>query len=78
VPLFALANAGISLDPDVIDDSISSSVTLGVAVGLVIGKPLGIVLFAWLGCRLGLSSLPIGTTWGQMLGLGMLAEWDSR
>jgi NhaA family Na+:H+ antiporter len=73
VPLFALANAGISLDPDVIDDSISSSVTLGVAVGLVIGKPLGIVLFAWLSCRLGLSSLPDGTTWGQMLGLGMLA-----
>jgi NhaA family Na+:H+ antiporter len=73
VPLFALANAGISLDPDTIDNSMTSSVTLGIALGLLIGKPLGIVLFAWLSCRLGVSSLPQGVTWGQMLGLGMLA-----
>jgi len=73
VPLFALANAGISLDPDMIDNSMTSSVTLGIALGLIIGKPLGIVLFAWLSCRLGVSSLPQGATWGQMLGLGMLA-----
>jgi Na+:H+ antiporter, NhaA family len=73
VPLFALANAGISLDPGTIDNSMTSSVTLGIALGLLVGKPLGIVLFAWLSIRLGASSLPQGATWGEMLGLGMLA-----
>lgn len=73
VPLFALANSGISLDANTINNSMTSSVTLGIALGLLVGKPLGIVLFAWLGCRLGVSSLPKGATWGEMLGLGMLA-----
>jgi NhaA family Na+:H+ antiporter len=73
VPLFALANAGVSLNSHAIDASMTSSVTLGIALGLLIGKPLGIVLFAWLSCRLGISSLPSGANWGQMLGLGVLA-----
>jgi len=73
VPLFALANAGVSLDSDTISSSVTTSVTLGVALGLLIGKPLGIVLFAWLACRLHLSSLPAGVSWRQMLGIGMLA-----
>jgi NhaA family Na+:H+ antiporter len=73
VPLFALANAGVALDPDTIRGSITTSVTLGVALGLLIGKPLGIVSFAWLACRLGVSSLPNGTSWRQMIGIAMLA-----
>jgi Na+:H+ antiporter, NhaA family len=73
VPLFALANAGVALDPDTISSSVATSVTLGVGLGLLIGKPLGIVLFAWLACRLGFSSLPRGVSWRQMLGIGILA-----
>jgi Na+:H+ antiporter, NhaA family len=73
VPLFALANAGVALDPDTIRSTLTTSVTLGVALGLLIGKPLGIVVFTWLACRLGVSSLPSGTTFRQILGIGMLA-----
>lgn len=73
VPLFALANAGVALDPDTFRSSITASVTLGVAFGLLIGKPLGIVLFAWLACRLGVSSLPGDASWRQLLGIGTLA-----
>lgn len=73
VPLFALANAGVSLDPGTVNDSVTTSVTVGVALGLLVGKPLGIVVFSWLAVRAGVSSLPEGTNWSQLLGAGMLA-----
>ena len=40
---------------------------------LVLGKPLGIVGFAWLATRLRVASAPEGTSWGQLLGVGMVA-----
>jgi NhaA family Na+:H+ antiporter len=73
VPIFALANAGVSLDPDIIEESASSTVTIGVALGLLIGKPLGIFLLSWLAVRTGLAALPRGVRWPQILGAGMLA-----
>lgn len=73
VPLFALANAGVSLDPETVENSITTSVTSGIALGLLIGKPLGIFFFSWFAVRLGISSLPENTNWTQMLGAGMLA-----
>jgi Na+/H+ antiporter NhaA len=41
VPLFALANAGISIDGALISDAVTSPITLGIVAGYVIGKPLG-------------------------------------
>lgn len=73
VPLFALANAGIVLSGDAVRDAVSNPVTQGVMLGLVIGKPVGIVSFSWLAVRLGICSLPKGTTWAQMAGLGLVA-----
>jgi NhaA family Na+:H+ antiporter len=73
VPLFALANAGLSLDPDAIRASLDAPVTWGVAMGLLVGKPLGITVFAWLAVRLGVASLPQGISWAQMLGVGIVA-----
>jgi NhaA family Na+:H+ antiporter len=73
VPLFALANAGIVLSGDAIRDAVSSPVTQGVMLGLVVGKPVGIVSFSWLAVRFGICSLPKGTTWAQMAGLGLVA-----
>ena len=63
MPLFALANAGITMDG--IDLSVDGAqwVTLGVVLALVAGKPLGIVAGAWLVVRLGWSILPAGVTW---------------
>lgn len=73
VPLFALANAGVSLDPDTVRDSATTSVTLGVALGLLIGKPLGIVAASWLAVRLGIAKLPRSVTWAEIVGVGFVA-----
>ncbi len=73
IPVFALANAGIDLSGDAIRDAVSSPVTQGIVLGLVVGKPLGILAFSWLAIRLHICSLPRGTTWTQMLGLGLTA-----
>jgi Na+/H+ antiporter NhaA len=52
VPLFALANAGIHVDQDLLADAVTSPVTLGIVFGYVVGKPLGIIAGTWLGRRL--------------------------
>jgi len=73
VPLFALANAGISIDGAVVHDAVRSPVTAGVALGLVAGKPLGIVLFSWLAVRAGVAALPDGVRWPQLVGAAIVA-----
>jgi NhaA family Na+:H+ antiporter len=69
MPLFALANAGVPIEPA----AFGQPVALAVAAGLVIGKPLGIVLFSWLAVRAGWASLPAGVGWPAMIGAGCLA-----
>ncbi|NNC41927.1 MAG: Na+/H+ antiporter NhaA [Acidimicrobiia bacterium] len=73
VPLFALANAGISFDGVEIGEAITSGVALGVAFGLVLGKTFGVTLFAWLAVKAGIGSMPRGANWQMMTGLAMLA-----
>jgi NhaA family Na+:H+ antiporter len=73
VPLFAVANAGVSLSASTLGDAVTSSVTWGAAVGLAVGKPLGIVLFSWLAVCVGAAALPSGATWRQLAGTGALA-----
>lgn len=73
VPLFALANAGVSLDPGTVRDSATTSVTLGVALGLLIGKPLGIVGASRLAVGVGLARLPRAVTWPHIIGVGFVA-----
>lgn len=72
LPLFALANAGIRLDGDVLGDALRSDITLGVAAGLLLGKVAGITLATWLAVRSGLGRLPAATSWPIMVGLGMV------
>ena len=62
LPLFAFANAGVSLQ----------GVTLGIIAGLFIGKPLGISVFCWLALKLKWASLPEGTTCKQIMAVGIL------
>jgi NhaA family Na+:H+ antiporter len=71
VPLFALANAGVTLSGDALGGLASDPVTLGVALGLVGGKTVGILLGAALAVRLGVGRLPAGTTWRHMVGLSV-------
>lgn len=73
LPVFALANAGITLSSDVVADALTSPVTAGVALGLLVGKTVGVTGASWLTVRAGVGRLPVGTTWPMMLGLGAVA-----
>lgn len=68
VPVFALANAGISLGGGILGNALTSTITWGVVGGLVLGKFLGIGLGAWLAIRAGLGRLPQGVGRGSVLG----------
>jgi Na+:H+ antiporter, NhaA family len=73
VPLFALANAGISLAPGVLDEAGAGAVLGGVLAGRVLGKLAGITAATWLAVRLGLAARPEGTSWGQLAGVATVA-----
>ncbi len=73
IPIFALANAGVTLSADALAPVGAGAVALGVVVGLVVGKVAGIAAFSWLSVRLGLSRLPEGVGWGQLVGIASLA-----
>lgn len=72
IPVFALANAGLTVGTIDVAQALTSPVTLGVALGLLFGKPMGIVLFSYLFTRKDLSSLPAGVTWPHIIGAGIL------
>lgn len=62
MPLFALANAGVTLgSAELAGDGMR--VFLGVVLGLIFGKLLGIFSFSWLAVRFGLAALPTGVNW---------------
>ncbi len=68
VPLFALANAGIRLDGDLLSAAVTSPVTLGILAAYVLGKPLGIMGAAWLGTRRALGGARLTVTWPALAG----------
>ena len=72
IPIFALANAGIPLDFGSIGTVMTHSVTMGVIAGLMLGKIIGIAGFSWVAIKLGVGSLPIGTTFSQIFGASIL------
>lgn len=72
LPLFALANAGVIINPQSIN-TLTSPVSLGIMLGLIVGKPLGITSLAWVATRLGLAELPGGVGWGQFISASCLA-----
>jgi NhaA family Na+:H+ antiporter len=72
MPLFALANAGITLDDIDISDAAARSVAFGVFIALVLGKPLGIFLATWLVVRFNVCSLPADVTWRSVALVGCL------
>jgi NhaA family Na+:H+ antiporter len=73
IPIFALANAGVTLSGEAVADAASSRVTLGVIAGLVIGKPLGIWVTTMLATRYTSVELPEGLTSLHVLGAGAVA-----
>lgn len=72
LPLFALANAGISF-LEVSSQDIFNPITLGILLGLWVGKPIGILTASWIGVRLGWAALPDSIDWMGICGLGLLS-----
>lgn len=72
MPLFALANAGVSLEGMDLASGGSLNVMLGVLLALVVGKPIGIVLGSWVAVKLRWCLLPPGVTWGGVWLVGCL------
>lgn len=72
MPVFALANAGVTLKTD-IGATLASPVTIGIVAGLVIGKQLGILSFAWIAAKLGIADLPADVSWKDVYGIGWIA-----
>lgn len=68
VPVFALANAGVVFERQVIADAVSSTLFLGIAAGLIVGKLIGIAGATLLSERFGIADLPEGVgrrhVWG--------------
>ena len=73
MPLFAFANAGISIGGIDLFNWIKNPVSYGILLGLCLGKPIGITLFSWLACMTKLSEKPQNVSWLQIVSLGFLA-----
>ncbi|PNI01398.1 Na+/H+ antiporter NhaA [Vibrio diazotrophicus] len=71
LPLFAFANAGISLE-GVSLSGLAQALPLGVALGLFIGKPLGIFSFSWVAVKLGIAKLPEGVGMRHIFAVSVL------
>ncbi len=73
MPLFALANAGVTLEGVDLSPDSAQAVTVGVLLALVLGKPLGVITASWLAVRLGWCRLPPEVTWSGVCLVGLLA-----
>jgi NhaA family Na+:H+ antiporter len=72
IPIFALANAGISIDFSSISDTIMEPVSLGIITGLILGKVLGIAGVSYIAIKMKIAKLPEGSTMKQVFGVAFL------
>jgi Na+/H+ antiporter NhaA len=73
VPVFALANAGVALDGELLERAVSSPITLGIVAGLVLGKLVGITGASWLATRRWLGGFPLTVAWPPLIGAATVA-----
>jgi Na+:H+ antiporter, NhaA family len=73
MPIFALANAGVTVGGVDLSAGRASFVMFGVSLALVVGKPLGIVALTWLTVRTGWCRLPPGVSWAGVSLIALLA-----
>ena len=71
LPIFAFANAGVSIAGLAPQDTLHS-VSLGIVCGLFFGKQIGVLLSCWLAVRFRVAALPDGINWRELHGLTML------
>jgi NhaA family Na+:H+ antiporter len=72
LPLFAFANAGLSLKGIDLASIVLQPLTLGITLGLFLGKPIGIAIFSFLAVKTGIAVLPADVRWSHIIGAGML------
>ncbi|WP_285114178.1 Na+/H+ antiporter NhaA [Leifsonia sp. fls2-241-R2A-40a] len=73
VPVFALANAGVRITPELLARSASSAITIGIVVGYVLGKPISVVGSSWLLSRVTRGRVHPQVGWLSVLGSGTAA-----
>ncbi len=71
LPIFALANTGITIEAGWMNELMSAN-SLGIMLGLMLGKPLGVVLFCFFAVIAGVCSLPEDLKWLHIVGAGIL------
>ena len=71
MPLFAFANAGVSL-AGITFSSLLSPVPLGILLGLFIGKQVGVFIFSYASIKLGIAQMPTNSNWVNFYGVGIL------
>jgi Na+:H+ antiporter, NhaA family len=72
MPVFALANAGVTLSLGNLEPQ-HLTIVVGIVAGLVVGKPVGLLLTSWLVTQIGLASLPSDIHWRHLVGASCLA-----
>jgi len=72
VPLFALANAGVTVDATAVR-ALAERLPLGIAFGLFVGKQFGVLAGTWVVVRTGAAELPRGLGWAHIYGAALLA-----
>lgn len=73
IPVFALANAGVTLAGLDILAALFSPISLGIIIGLFVGKQFGIFAFSFVAVKMKFASLPEGVNWKNLYGAGILA-----
>ena len=71
MPIFAFANAGVSLE-GLSFSSFTSPVPLGILLGLFIGKQFGVFIFSYTSIKLGFAQMPTNSNWFNLYGVGIL------
>ncbi|MGB6064387.1 MAG: Na+/H+ antiporter NhaA [Desulfomonilaceae bacterium] len=72
VPIFALANAGVNLEPARLGHALSGSVGVGIILGLVLGKQIGIFTASLIAVKCGLAAMPAGVDFRHLYGASIL------
>ena len=71
MPLFAFANAGVSLEGLSLS-SLLDKVPLGIVLGLFVGKQLGVFIFSYVSIKLKIAQMPGNSSWYNFYGVGIL------
>ena len=71
MPLFAFANAGVSLE-GISFSSLLLPVPFGILLGLFVGKQIGVFLFSYVSIKLGFAQMPNNSNWLSLYGVGVL------